>query len=34
MRKATLSLGQLLRQSVHMEKSYLNKMGCPVLYNA
>ena len=28
MRKTTLSPGQLLR-SVHMEKSYLGKAGCP-----
>ena len=32
MRKTTLAPGQLLR-SVHMEKSYLGKAGCPVLYN-
>ena len=33
MRKATLAKGQLLRQSVHTEKSYLNKTGNLVLYN-
>ena len=32
MRKATLAPGQLLR-SVHMEKSYLGKVGYPVLDN-
>ena len=30
MRKATLVKEQLLRQSVHIEKSYLNKTGYPV----
>ena len=34
MRKATLVKVQLLRQSVHIEKSYLNKTGYPVLYKA
>ena len=32
MRKTTLAPGQLLR-SVQMEKSYLGKVGYPVLYN-
>ena len=32
MSKTTLAPGQLLR-SVHMEKSYLGKVGYPVLYN-
>ena len=32
MRKTTLALGQLF-YSVHMEKSYLDKAGYPVLYN-
>ena len=32
MRKTTLAPGQLLG-SVHMEKSYLGKVGYPVLYN-
>ena len=31
MRKTALAPGQLLR-SVHMEKSYLEKAGYPVLY--
>ena len=33
MRKVTLVPGQLLRQSIHMEKSYLNKTSYPVSYN-
>ena len=32
MRKTALAPGQLLR-SVHMEKCYLGKAGCPVFYN-
>ena len=32
MRKTTLAPGQLLG-SVHMERNYLGKAGCPVLYN-
>ena len=32
MRKTNFAPGQLLR-SVHMEKSYLGKVGYPVLYN-